>query len=234
MQYSFCFGGNRMKPEVKTLSAQVHDKILEMIIDEGAASENLLLTERELVEKFGVSKAPVREALLRLCAEEVLTSIPRCGYVVVRLGEKSGQDNLAVRQMLELSSLDRYFDAFTPEIIDSIQHRLCLTRQNLGDDPTIWQVWQANLVVHCDLIAVSDNPYLVKHLRNCIEVERRFYAQNHFLAQKRFLSDYFPEAHQHILDAIRTGDRALALKRLRADIAEGPNKYEQQKGSVNL
>jgi len=214
-----------MKSEGKTLSAQVHDKILEMIIDEGAASENLLLTERELVEKFGVSKAPVREALLRLCAEEVLTSIPRCGYVVVRLGEKAGQDNLAVRQMLELSSLDRYFDAFTPEKIDSIQQRLCLARQNLGDDPTIWQVWQCNLDFHCDLIAVSDNPYLVKHLRNCMDVERRFYAQHHFLAQKRFISDFHPEAHELILNAISSGDRALALQRLRCDTSEGPKKY---------
>ena len=108
-----------MKSGTTTLAAQIHDSILEMIIDAGVESENLLLTERELVEKFGVSKAPVREALLRLCAEEVLTSIPRCGYVVVRLGEKSGRDNLAVRQILELSALDRYFDNFTPEMIDT-------------------------------------------------------------------------------------------------------------------
>jgi len=214
-----------MKPETKTLSAQVHDKILEMIIDAGEASENLLLTERELVEKFGVSKAPVREALLRLCAEEVLTSIPRCGYVVVRLGEKSGQDNLAVRQMLELSSLDRYFDAFTPEKIGQIEKRLKDARNRLGEDRTIWEVWQANLDFHCDLIAVSDNPYLVKHLQRCLEVERRFYAQNHFLAVKRFQSNFYPEAHESILKAIRQGDRALALKLLKQDISKGLQKY---------
>ena len=83
----------------KTLSAQIHDSILEMVIDSGAASEELLLTESELVDRFGVSKAPVREALLRLCSEDVLKSIPRCGYVVVRLGKKSGKDNLIVRRM---------------------------------------------------------------------------------------------------------------------------------------
>lgn len=215
-----------MKSGATTLSAQIHDSILEMIIDAGAESENLLLTERELVEKFGVSKAPVREALLRLCAEDVLTSIPRCGYVVVRLGEKSGKDNLAVRQILELSSLDRYFDNFTPEMIDSIQARLTETRARLKDDPSIWEVWSANIDFHCDLIAASGNTYLVKHLKNCIEVERRFYAQNHYLASKRFLdSNFCPEAHEYILDAIRQGDRVLALKRLQADISGGPFKY---------
>ena len=114
---------------------------------------------------------------------------------------------------------------FTPEKIDAIQQRLCHARKNLGDDPTIWQVWQCNLDFHCDLIAVSDNPYLVKHLRNCMDVERRFYAQHHYLAQKRFVSDYYPEAHELILDAIRQGDRALALQRLRCDISEGAKKY---------
>lgn len=214
-----------MKAGTTTLSAQIHDSILEMIIDAGAESENMLLTERELVEKFGVSKAPVREALLRLCAEEVLTSIPRCGYVVVRLGEKSGRDNLAVRQILELSSLDRYFDSFTPEMIDNIEAKLAETRARLKDDPSIWEIWSANIEFHCDLIAASGNAYLVKHLKNCIEVERRFYAQNHYLASQKFASAFFPEAHEKILEAIRQGDRVLALKRLQHDISSGPLKY---------
>jgi len=214
-----------MKSGATTLSAQIHDSILEMIIDAGAESENMLLTERELVEKFGVSKAPVREALLRLCAEEVLTSIPRCGYVVVRLGEKSGRDNLAVRQILELSSLDRYFDNFTPEIIDSIAANLAKARAQIQEKPTIWEVWTANIEFHCDLIAVSGNEYLVKHLKNCVEVERRFYAQNHYLASKQFASNYYPEPHEEILEAIRRGDRVQALQRLQADISGGPLKY---------
>lgn len=211
-----------MTATARTLSAQIHDAILEMIIDAGAESEKILLTERELVEKFGVSKAPVREALLRLCAEEVLNSIPRCGYVVVRLGEKSGRDNLAVRQILELSALDLYFDAFTPERIKEIEDHLTLSCKGLNENPTVWQVWQANLDFHCDLIATSGNHYLVKHLKNCLEVERRFFAQNHYTAANQFVSTFHPEPHEMILDAIRQGDRALALQYLRTDISDDP------------
>ncbi len=211
-----------MSVGTRTLSAQIHDDILEMIIDAGAESERLLLTERELVEKFGVSKAPVREALLRLCAEEVLNSIPRCGYVVVRLGEKSGRDNLAVREILEISSLERFFDAFTPERIQYIEDRLTVSSRGLMENPTVWQVWQANLEFHCDLIATSGNPYLVKHLKNCLDVERRFYAQNHYTAANRFMSTFHPEPHERILDAIRRGDRTAAIEYLRADIVDDP------------
>ena len=69
----------------ETLTTQIHDKILEMII-QNASEKNLVLNEKRLVELFGVSKAPVREALIRLCSEGVLRSIPRY------CGKSSGRD----------------------------------------------------------------------------------------------------------------------------------------------
>ena len=207
-----------MKSEKQSLSSRVHDSILEMIIDAGAASENMLLTESALVDRFGVSKAPVREALLRLCAEDVLTSIPRCGYVVVRLGEKSGRDNLIVRSMLETSSLQEYFHLYTPDILDRLDGELMQARKVCQEDHSIWTVWQKNMDFHCSLIGVSGNPCLVQHLTRCIEVERRYYAQNFFSTNKRFEAELHPEAHENILAAIRRGERLLALELLRRDI----------------
>ena len=205
----------------KTLSEQIHDSILEMVIDAGGSSEELLLTEGDLVERFGVSKAPVREALLRLCSEEVLKSIPRCGYVVVQLGEKSGRENLEVRKLLELTSLDRYFNRFTEDKLDEIGRRLTASREQYGQEATVWQIWQANLEFHCDLISVSDNRYLVKHLKNCIGVEQRYYAQNHFRREGKFNVHFTPEAHENILNMIRKGNKEKALKLLDCDIGDG-------------
>ncbi len=48
-----------------------------------------------------MSKAPVWEALIRLCSEGVLEIIPRYGYVVVRLTEKDEKDVVSMRLMLE-------------------------------------------------------------------------------------------------------------------------------------
>lgn len=210
-----------MQKDGQTLSAKLHDAILELIIDSGSESENMLLTERELVEKFNVSKAPVREALLKLCSEDVLKSIPRCGYVVVRLGEKSGRDNLAVRLMLEMSSLEQYFDAFTPGHITRIEHQLAHAFECMKDGTDIWKLWQENMAFHCALIEVSENPYLIKHLQECIEVERRFYAQNHWRSAKRFETLFHPESHEGVLKAIKDKDKPLALKLLKADIVGG-------------
>ena len=210
-----------MSTTAQTLSSKVHDAILEMILEAGTDSEQLLLTEHGLVEKYGGSKAPVREALLRLCAEDVLRSIPRCGYVVVRVGEKSGRDNLAVRRMLELCALDQNFDRFTPERVAAIAARLDESRGLSGSDSSVWDIWQVNMDFHCGLIGAADNPYLESHLRTCIDVERRFYAQNHYNPDRPFRMNYSPEAHEGILDAIRRGDKAEALRLLDKDIGEG-------------
>ena len=43
------------------LSEKIHDEILELII-KNATEEEQVLNEKRLVELFGVSKAPIREA----------------------------------------------------------------------------------------------------------------------------------------------------------------------------
>ena len=72
------------KSKKQLLSEKIHDEILEMII-KNATDEDMVLNEGRLMEVFQVSKAPVREALIKLCAEGVLQSaqsgrLPHAGF----------------------------------------------------------------------------------------------------------------------------------------------------------
>ena len=63
---------------VKSIKEQIYYAILEDILH-GEYRSRDVLNERSLVEKYKCSKAPVREALLLLCNDHVLRSIPRYG-----------------------------------------------------------------------------------------------------------------------------------------------------------
>lgn len=71
-----------MKKE--NLKKKVYDDVLQSIV-RGEYSADDIISEGMLIEKYNVSKSPVREALVQLCSENVLKSIPRCGYMVVKL-----------------------------------------------------------------------------------------------------------------------------------------------------
>ena len=70
-----------MKKE--NLKKKVYDDVLQSIV-RGEYSADDIISEGMLIEKYNVSKSPVREALVQLCSENVLKSIPRCGYHLLR------------------------------------------------------------------------------------------------------------------------------------------------------
>ena len=50
------------------LKEYIHDQILKDVI-EGTLQPNMILHEKKLMEQYGVSRSPVREALIQLCSE---------------------------------------------------------------------------------------------------------------------------------------------------------------------
>ena len=62
----------------ETLKERVYRGIYEAVTN-GEYRPNDILTENQMIEKFGVSKSPVREALVELCKDGVLINIPAYG-----------------------------------------------------------------------------------------------------------------------------------------------------------
>lgn len=87
-----------------TLKDTIYQKIMNGILSL-EYKPNDILTERELIEKYGCSKSPVRDALVTLCNEHVLISHPRYGYEVVRLTQEDVKYILEYRLLLESALL---------------------------------------------------------------------------------------------------------------------------------
>ena len=113
-------GFTQIKKE--SLTDRIHDSILEMII-KNPSDEEQVLNEKRLMELFGVSKAPVREALIKLCSEGVLRNVPRFGYMVIRMNEQDIRDALRMRVLLETEALETAFPNLEERELAEIRSR---------------------------------------------------------------------------------------------------------------
>lgn len=87
-------------PSPLRLRDQVYDR-LRTDLEEGALPLDHRFVEVELAARYGVSRTPVREALLQLAREGVLAPLER-GYAVQTVDLKQILDRLEVRRMLDV------------------------------------------------------------------------------------------------------------------------------------
>ena len=81
----------------------VFNSVLEDIIN-GVYPLDFVFNEKYLIEKYNVSRSPVRDALIELCNEKILRAIPRYGYEIIRITEKDMRDITQFRLFLEIEA----------------------------------------------------------------------------------------------------------------------------------
>lgn len=73
------------------------------------------LVERELIERFGVSRTTIREALRDLASERLVTVIPQKGAIVASPSAEEAADLYDIRAHLESLAVERFAARATPE-----------------------------------------------------------------------------------------------------------------------
>lgn len=198
-----------------TLKDRVYTKVLYDVIN-GEYTVDSVISEKRISEQLEVSKAPVREALTKLCAEGVLRSVPRQGYVVVRYSMRDLQEMVRYRVMLECGSLEECFDRITPiqlRRLESIVESefLFLSANDTKD------FWNHTFNFHLTLVSFSENEFVYSRLNSALNTCMRAYLQ---LCWDRYRESFPapPELHREIVDCLRRQDRERAIETLRRDI----------------
>lgn len=202
----------------KSISKQVHDSILSDIFETRYCPGHIL-TERTLIEEYGCSKTTIREALVSLCQEKIIRSIPRYGYEVLRVECSEITDILEFRYVLETGCLRRCFDTITPRHILRLQE---LQREcSVAHPPEmLWQHWDTNASFHMELIRLAGNRYAAQQLQTALDTLKRAYAQYYWCRQdsSRMTSD--TANHEKLLDALRNKDVEAACSALGKDLKD--------------
>ena len=156
------------------------------------------IDEAKLAAEHSVSRTPVREALLQLQAQGLLTSMPRGGMVVAKMDV---QQLLSMWELLaELESLSARYacERMTQQERDELKdlHDKTLEVVNANDDEG-WQ--EANMAFHEILYRGSRNPYLRQDILR-MRTQTGAYRRHAFGAVGRLQASY--AQHGEVVQAI--------------------------------
>lgn len=178
------------------IAAQLRDAIAG-----GRFAPGAQVTEQGLAEELRVSRGPVREALQRLLQEGLLVGEPNRSVVVMSLSEADVADLYLARLALEREAAfvlaTRDHGALAP--LDAIVARLGMAgrRRRWAEAAAL------DSAFHTALVGATGSARLVRMFAT-LQVETRFCLA--VLRSAHPTRTDLAAEHQHVLDAIRSGD----------------------------
>lgn len=193
------------------------DKLREKIEEQIATGELLpgcTLDEAALVEQHGVSRTPVREALIQLAAEGLIEIRPRRGAVVSSIGPTRLLEMFEVMGELEAMcgrlASRRMSDAERDELVAA--HQACEKARAENDSDTYFYL---NERFHAAIYSGSHNGFLGEQ---ALQLHRRLRPYRRLQLRVRDRMGTSFKEHEAIVHAIVTGDAETAAQTLREHV----------------
>src|ERR1700712_2448381 len=159
------------------------------------------LREQDLATRFLVSRSPVRDALLRLENERLVTVLPRQGYRVNPISISDARDIFGLRLLIEPACAAAAAKAENSDLLD--------TFRGFAGDEAEFIVY--NRAFHSAIANLSGNERMAAAARDLLEQSDRLMLvilrSTNEQDCKRLITE-----HEAIIDVIRTNDSAAAAK----------------------
>jgi DNA-binding GntR family transcriptional regulator len=197
-------------PGRTTLPHEVRDTLRNLIV-QGKLAPLARLNERELCERLGVSRTPLREATRMLAAEGLVELLPNRGARVAGLDRENIRQTLEVMGALEALAAALACAVATDDAIAAIRtlHKQMVADFRRGD---LAAYFSRNQAIHLAMVAASGNAVLAASYRVLNDRVRRVrYMAN--LSKARWKAAV--REHEEMLAALeaRDGPRLQELVR---------------------
>jgi DNA-binding GntR family transcriptional regulator len=205
-----------------TLTSRAYDILRQAIADMpiyDGADEDCRLDERALAEGLGISRTPVREALLRLESEGVVRSVPRRGIYVIKKTKAEIIEVILASAALEAMAARLASERATDEEIADLIARFPQFR---GQRPAVPlnEYSQLNLDFHQRIVELAHSELFSQHISR-LQIHMRAIRQAAIGDDDRMANSVVD--HAHILEAIEARDADAVEARVRQhafDLAE--------------
>jgi DNA-binding GntR family transcriptional regulator len=196
--------------KTSVLYQQVREKIVSGEIKPGA-----ILTEAGLADEYGVSKAPVREALVLLGHEGFVEPIPRVGHVVAAFTVQDVLETFHLRSILEAEAAGLAAERITEEgiaaLLKNSNEEFALS-ERAHEDGFYESAYELNMEFHQLIARASGNRRLADLIKRLMDDMRRMLAFD-----PRSVT---PRQHMEIIEALKHRDRAKAEQAMKRHMEE--------------
>ena len=194
-----------------TLHEELTERLRTMIV-EGVLEADMKVPERELCEKLGVSRTPMREALKVLAADGLLTLQPNRGARVRAITLDELEEVFPLMGALEALAGELACKRITDEQLKAVRktHHAMVACFEAGDMPGYFQ---HNQQIHEAILDAAGNQTLKETYQSlAVRVRRARYLAN--MSQQRWRTAV--DEHEIILTALenRDGNKLSAILKL--------------------
>jgi DNA-binding GntR family transcriptional regulator len=145
---------------LKSLKAQVYDYLREQLRF-GALKPGSLINTEETAAKLGVSRTPLRDALIQLEKEDFVSIIPRRGVIVRPLMVQDIAEYYQIIGALESTAVLMCFEKIDPARITEMRGHIAEMKRALEDDD-FDRYYRMNLRFHDTYLGACRNRKLVE------------------------------------------------------------------------
>lgn len=192
----------KQPPAAERVYAHVKQGVLERRYEGGT-----LLTEGELAEAVGVSRTPVREALLKLEVEGLIKLYPKKGALVLPVSAQEIADVVETRQLVEEHAIRKAVPA-SPALIERLTQLLEKQREQ-AEAGDLAAAAVTDRCFHAEIVRSGGNEILSRLYDQLRDRQLRMgVAVMH--AHPDRVTKTLTE-HREILEALRSGDAEAAV-----------------------
>lgn len=198
------------------LAQAAYEKLRNMILT-GELPPETAITENSIVDRLGIGKTPVREAMRRLVLEGLLDVTPRLGYTVTAITQKDVEDLFEMRVINEVAAAQ-----LAAERLDETAFARLTELSSVGYDPgdreSMLRYIGVNAEFHDIIARASGNTRLADLIDRLMQESRRF-------IQIAILSDAHGQLvisqHVAIINALRSRETDAIDAAVRTHIEDG-------------
>ncbi len=191
----------------RTLSDEAADR-LRSAIRNGVLRPGVRLVERELAERLGMSRIPIREAIQRLAEEGLVRKTTHRGTFVYAPTPAEIEEISSLRVVLECFVVERVIKHWQPEHADRLRQIVNAMRQAATQND-IQQVYEHDYLFHSAMWEIADHSLLlevVSSLRS--RINRFLHEANSVLTTSQL--DMHINSHDDLIEVLKSGDALRA------------------------